>query len=210
MNKNMLLVIITFSVLSCQKEVPKPTKEELANIETTIKKDRAEKDDYFKSVDSPLNDSLNALFHGLEYFPFNPEYVFKVKLNLYDNPREVDMVTSKGKVKHYVEYGYFEFYLGGKQKLNVFRPKPVIEGHLDYLFIPFKDATTGVETYPAGRYMELELDESIEFYTLDLNTAYNPWCAYNTENYNCPYPPKENTLNVSIRAGERKFGMGEH
>jgi hypothetical protein len=210
MNKKSLLVLITFSVLSCQKEGPKTTKEELIAIETAVKKNRLEKDDYFKSADSPLNDSLKTLFHGLEYFPFNPEYVFKVNLNLYDNPREVDMVTSKGKVKHYVEYGYFEFYLGGKQKLNVFRPKPLIEGHSDYLFIPFKDATTGVESYPAGRYMELDLDESIKFYTLNFNTAYNPWCAYNTEKYNCPYPPKENVLNTAIHAGEKKFNLSVH
>lgn len=174
-----------------------------------IEKDRNEKDGYFKSAESPLNDSLKALFHGLEYFPFDPAFVFKVKLRRYDEPRELDMITSKGKLKHYVEYGYFEFSLNGTQRLNVYRPKPALEGHPDYLFIPFKDATTGKESYPAGRYMELTLNTSDE-YLLDFNTAYNPWCAYNHERYNCPYPPKENFLPVAVSAGEKKFLLREH
>lgn len=210
MTKICLFILVSFCAFSCDNTGPKPTKEELVSIEMTVSKDRVDKDAYFQSGDSPLNDSLKSIFHGLEYFPFDPAYVFKVRLNVYDNPREVDMPTSKGKIKHYVEYGYFEFELGGRQKLNVFRPKPALEGHADYLFLPFKDATTGSETYPAGRYMEMDLNESAEYYILDFNTAYNPWCAYNTEKFNCPYPPKENTLNVPVRAGEKKFGLGGH
>ncbi len=209
MNKLFSLLIL-FLLSSCQKGAPKPTKEELASIEAAITKERAEKDEYFKSSDSPLNDSLKAQFHGLQYFPFDPAYVYKTKLNLYDHPREVDMLTSKGKIKHYVEYGYFEFELDGIRRLNVFRPKPALEGHADYLFIPFKDATTGSESYPAGRYMEMNLVDQNEYYILDFNTAYNPWCAYNVEKFNCPYPPKENSLSVPVHAGEKKFGLAVH
>ncbi|HUR67248.1 MAG TPA: DUF1684 domain-containing protein, partial [Chitinophagaceae bacterium] len=43
-------------------------------------------------------------------------------------------------------------------------------------------------------------------YLLDFNKAYNPYCAYISNRYNCPVPPKENNLNVFIRAGEKKFG----
>jgi uncharacterized protein (DUF1684 family) len=185
----------------------RPTKEELISAEAAIKKDRIEKDAYFKSADSPLSDSVKALFHGLLYFEFGPAYVFKVKLKLYENPRELDMITSKGKVKHYVEYGYFEFDLNGIQRLNGYRPKPALEGHPNYLFIPFKDATTGKESYPAGRYMELTLNESSDEYILDLNAAYNPWCAY-SNNFNCPYPPEENNLKIPVHAGEKKFSLG--
>ncbi|MCL2877903.1 MAG: DUF1684 domain-containing protein, partial [Acidobacteria bacterium] len=39
---------------------------------------------------------------------------------------------------------------------------------------------------------------------LDFNRAYNPYCTYNPE-YSCPSPPKENTLPVPIRAGEKKY-----
>lgn len=206
--KIIFIILLTMAFFaSCGNA--KPSKEELVFIEAAVNKDRSDKDGYFKSANSPLSDSLKALFHGLEYFPFDPSFVFKIRLRRYNNPREVDMLTSKGKIKHYVEYGYFEFDLYGKQRLNVFRPKPAIEGHTDYLFIPFKDATTGTESYPAGRYMELMLNDSTENYTLDFNTAYNPWCAY-SDNYNCPYPPKENVLKVPVNAGEKKFGLREH
>lgn len=186
-----------------------PSTEELNKIESSIIKDRSDKNEYFKSADSPLHDSLKFLFRELEYYTFTPEYVFKVKLNRYDNPRELEMITSKGKIKNYVEYGYFEFYLRGTQRLNVYRPKPALTGHPNYLFIPFKDKTNSIDTYAAGRYMELTLNDSAETYILDFNTAYNPWCAY-SDNYNCPYPPVDNFLVIPVHAGERKFSLRNH
>lgn len=69
------------------------------------------------------------------------------------------------------------------------------------LFLPFQDATSGHETYPAGRYLELPVLEDGRI-RLDFNYAYHPFCAYNA-NYSCPMPPIENKLDVPIRAGER-------
>jgi hypothetical protein len=70
--------------------------------------------------------------------------------------------------------------------------------------VPFADATSGTETYGAGRYLELEHHHG-DLYHVDFNLAYNPWCAY-SPNYSCPIPPKENRLQVPIRAGEKDFG----
>jgi hypothetical protein len=72
------------------------------------------------------------------------------------------------------------------------------------LFIPFRDATSGSETYAAGRYLELT-ENTTGIYDLDFNRAYNPYCAYR-EDYSCPLPPAENTLTVAIRAGEKTHG----
>ncbi len=69
------------------------------------------------------------------------------------------------------------------------------------LFIPFADQTSGTETYAAGRYMELDPTPT-GIYVVDFNVAYNPYCYYSPE-FDCPYPPKENRLDVPIRAGER-------
>lgn len=71
------------------------------------------------------------------------------------------------------------------------------------LFIPFRDQTSGQETYGSGRYIDLAENTS-GIYTLDFNRAYNPYCAYN-DTYSCPLPPAENTLAVPIRAGEKKY-----
>ena len=76
----------------------------------------------------------------------------------------------------------------------------------DYLFLPFTDATTGNETYDAGRYIDLKIEDTrTPEVILDFNKAYNPYCAYVSDIYNCPIPPKENRLPVAIRAGEMKF-----
>ncbi|KAB2881414.1 DUF1684 domain-containing protein [bacterium] len=182
---------------------------ESKKIEFLTKQNRAEKDNFFSSADSPLNDTVKVLFRGLNYYAFDSAYVFKLQLNKYEKPRELEMITSKGKIKHYTEYGYFEFDFHGRQKLNAYRPKPAIEGNDDYLFIPFKDSTNGNETYSAGRYIELTLHGKSDDYILDFNSAYNPWCAY-SDNYNCPYPPKENHLLISVYAGEKKFDLKAH
>ncbi|HEX5571786.1 MAG TPA: DUF1684 domain-containing protein, partial [Ktedonobacterales bacterium] len=71
----------------------------------------------------------------------------------------------------------------------------------------FRDATTGQESYGAGRYLEVEVERDAEgklYTTLDFNLAYSPWCAYNPA-YSCTLPPVENTLSVPIRAGERVY-----
>jgi len=69
------------------------------------------------------------------------------------------------------------------------------------LFLPFKDATTGKETYPAGRYVDLEGPDGGPF-VLDFNHAYNPSCAYD-DRWACPLSPAENSLPFAVNAGER-------
>ena len=75
------------------------------------------------------------------------------------------------------------------------------------LFIfPFTDATSGEESYINGRYIDLSLsDIKNDKLIIDFNFAYNPYCAYVSNLYNCPIPPKENDLPVAIRAGEKTF-----
>jgi uncharacterized protein (DUF1684 family) len=64
----------------------------------------------------------------------------------------------------------------------------------------FRDATSGKESYPLGRYVDLKRLENGR-YILDFNLAYNPACAF-SDFYNCPIPPKANTLKAAIRDGE--------
>ena len=71
------------------------------------------------------------------------------------------------------------------------------------LFLPFSDETSGHETYATGRYLDLE-EQGGDDYELDLNSAYNPYCAY-SEDYPCPVPPVENRLPVKILAGEKNY-----
>jgi uncharacterized protein (DUF1684 family) len=73
------------------------------------------------------------------------------------------------------------------------------------LFVPFRDKTTGQQTYHQGRYMELESEGAIadgDTVTVDFNLAYAPFCAY-SETFSCPLPPEANWLETAIEAGER-------
>ena len=72
----------------------------------------------------------------------------------------------------------------------------------DELFLPFRDSTSGHESYGAGRY--LELHPHGDDVVIDFNYAYNPNCAYDPS-WSCPLPPVENWIKVPIRAGERVF-----
>lgn len=73
-----------------------------------------------------------------------------------------------------------------------------------WLSRPCRDATSGTETYAAGRYLDLEENTS-GIYDLDFNRAYNPSRAYGGD-YSSPIAPAESTLPVPIRAEEKDFG----
>ena len=72
------------------------------------------------------------------------------------------------------------------------------------LFLAFADATSGDETYGAGRYLDVKKVPGATTVTLDFNKAYNPYCAY-SDNFSCPFPPKENILSIPIKAGEKVY-----
>ena len=77
------------------------------------------------------------------------------------------------------------------------------DGFKDYLFLPFMDDTNGEQTYAGGRYIDLRIPEGNTL-KIDFNKAYNPYCAYN-EKYSCPIVPRENYLDVAVKAGVKVF-----
>lgn len=108
------------------------------------------------------------------------------------------MQTTTGEEQVYSRFGLVRFQVDGlPAQLTLYASA----GSHD-LFLPFRDATSGKESYGAGRYLDLHThgDEV----AIDFNYAYNPNCAYNPE-WSCPLPPGENWLKVPIRAGEMTF-----
>jgi len=63
------------------------------------------------------------------------------------------------------------------------------------------DATTGTESYGAGRYLDVE-QAADGTWTLDFNLGYHPMCVYNPS-FSCPITPAENRLTLRVEAGER-------
>jgi len=166
---------------------------------------RKERDAFFKNHErSPLLPNGKKHFKGLKYYPFDHRYVFSGKIERLvfniDNPKYyATFLTNKGTNKRYLSYGKFRFTLDGKQyAIEIY--KSILS---DYLFVPFKDKTNGKETHEGGRYLDAEILADYRM-VLDFNMAYNPSCAYN-EKFVCVLPPRENMLNIEIRAGEKKF-----
>lgn len=168
-------------------------------------REREAKDAAFRSgSQSPIPAAGRADFAGLSYYPVDPALRFSVQLQRYEIAAPVRMGTNTGEIRDALHYGRFEFRAVGRDcRLEVYRMETA---GAPSLFIPFRDATSGGETYGAGRYLDLAENTS-GTYDLDFNRAYNPYCAYNPD-YSCPLPPAENTLAVPIRAGEKMYRAG--
>jgi len=166
---------------------------------------REEKDQAFKGhFASPIPENMRGQFAGLKYYPVNPSYRFLCRLNKYPNPASVMMMTSTGEEREYLKVGHFSFIIGGKTRtLHAYKDLRQEPSEKESLFIPFRDSTSGIETYEASRYLETEETKEGEF-LVDFNKAYNPFCAY-TDTYSCPLPPRENWVEVEIKAGEKKY-----
>jgi uncharacterized protein (DUF1684 family) len=162
---------------------------------------REAKDEGFKNDPaSPIPADKKTSLLPLTYFPIDESYAVAATLEPLAERTRIQVPTSTGKIRNMERIGTLKFALQGKpMRLTAF--VDVDSPQVNRLFVPFADQTSGNETYPAGRYMELD-PTATGIYVVDFNIAYNPYCYYNAE-FDCPYPPKENRLDAPIRAGER-------
>jgi uncharacterized protein (DUF1684 family) len=142
-----------------------------------------------------------SAYKGLEYFPPDLSYRYRLKLARKPRPDTVVILSTRGNRRKALRVGWFDF-LAGKTpcRLEVTRLLEPGVGEND-LSVFFRDATTGKESYEVGRYVDPKREPDGR-YLLDFNFAYNPACAI-SDHYNCPIPTKANTLRVAIRAGEK-------
>jgi uncharacterized protein len=170
-----------------------------------IETQREEKDRYFgENPHSPIPDRERGSFDGLEYYPIDDDYRFELPLEEYDDPERAVVGTSTDGEREYLRWGEFRFTVDDEDvAIQAYKSDPADER----LWVPFRDATSGEETYGAGRYLDLEYDHHRTDdgnWILDFNEAYNPTCAY-SDRYECPLPPMENWLEVPIEAGEKTY-----
>lgn len=168
-----------------------------------VLKERKEKDQFMRSAkESPIKDQ--AAFDGLKYFEPDPRYRIIADLVAVKDRKSVVLGTNDGKEQRYLKYAYAEFNFDGVQNrlliLEIMDQGP-FRGKL---FLAFGDETSAVDTYGAGRYLDVAKVPGSTTITLDFNKAYNPYCAYNPT-YSCPLPPRENLLGVAIKAGEKNY-----
>ncbi|UAY51260.1 DUF1684 domain-containing protein [Ferruginibacter albus] len=145
----------------------------------------------------------------LQFFPIDENYRVFASFERIHDSIGFGMNTSAGVSFKYFKFGKATFNLKGKTcQLYLYRSAMLMRSpkYKDHLFIPFADETNGDETHGSGRFIDFTVsDIRNNVIEIDFNKAYNPSCAYK-EGYACPIPPKENTIKVEIKAGEKIFG----
>jgi uncharacterized protein (DUF1684 family) len=175
-----------------------------ADYRDKIKTSRAQKDEFMKSgAESPFKNSEEP-FAGLKYFDPDPKFRINADLEPVEDRKMVALQTSDGKEQRYLEYAYATFTIDDVP-CRLLILEVADEGpHRGSLFLAFADQSSAMETYGAGRYLDVKKTPGAKTITLDFNEAYNPYCAY-SNSFSCPFPPKENILNVLIAAGEKTY-----
>jgi uncharacterized protein (DUF1684 family) len=162
---------------------------------------RSEKDKLFAThPQSPFPSIERESFTGLKYWPHDPAARVVAQFTSVEAGQRFE-----GEVP-FTEIGRLEFAIRGKTlQLSALW----IEGYAGGLFVPFRDATCGTETYGGGRYLldtiksaDFGSDDATSTVVLDFNYAYHPSCAYDPR-WVCPLAPPRNRLAIPIRAGER-------
>lgn len=149
------------------------------------------------SDDSPFAEKNN--YKGLNYYPPKLAYKIKAKFIPVENQEVYTLPTNDGKEKQYLTYGHARFTFDDTDNQLL-----ILENvEENELFLAFGDETSAIETYGAGRYLDLTHNGGGSI-IIDFNKAYNPFCAYD-ESYTCPLPPKENLLTIAIPAGEKTY-----
>jgi hypothetical protein len=162
------------------------------------------RDELFAShSQSALDPEAQGTFHGLSYFPYDPGWRFEVEAEPVDAER-VAIGHGGHDQTSFQSFGRVRFNAGGTESVLTLY---WLEGYGGGVFLPFRDTTSGRETYPGGRYLldtvkGADLGHKENRLILDFNYAYHPSCFYSTR-WSCPLAPKENSLGVPIRAGER-------
>ena len=164
---------------------------------------------YINSHEVVANDDKKFI----HFYPVDEGYRVTASFEKTSDTKGFDMNTASGTKQHYFRYGFLTFKLHNSLvHLYVYQSALLMKQvkFKNYLFVPFGDATSGFESYGGGRYLDFTIsDIKHNSLVVDFNKAYNPYCAYTT-GYDCPIPPKENLLTVSIAAGEKNYGKPIH
>jgi len=137
-------------------------------------------------------------FEGLNWYPIDEAYQVTARFISLPETQTIKIITVLGDQVEMPFPGTIEFSLRGESfSLD---PVGLDDGRL---WLMFRDATNGSQTYPAGRYLVTDSPQD-GMVSLDFNKAYNPPCAY-TDFATCPLPPGNNRLKIEVKAGEKRF-----
>ena len=173
---------------------------------------RAARNELFRThPQSAIEPEERESFAGLHYFDHDPAYRVDARVEPGDGTELVIDTGGEDGAVRYHRVGRLVFTLDGQEcHLTVLSLVQYGGG----LFVPFRDRTSGRETYGGGRYLfdtakdtdglVLEVKTGSSEVVLDFNYAYNASCAYNPR-WACPLAPPENHLPVAVKAGEKIY-----
>ena len=164
--------------------------------------------DFLDADKSPLSKKQKKKWKGHDFYPINPNYRVEARFEATPDSKPFPLGTNKGTSRLYKRIGILHFEIEGEAlSLEAYLRIParfVPRPQKKYVFLPVIDATTGDETYGAGRYLHFEGIPEGDTWTVDFNKLYNPYCAYNEE-YECPKVPEANHLNIPLRVGVKDY-----
>lgn len=195
-----LLLVLGILLLSFEPS-PKAYKKQIKKHRKALRKK-------FKNPkESPFRDKVHE-FTRLDYFAPDVAYKVKARFERIKASKPFEIKTSNpDRDKTFVPFAKLYFTLQGKaQVLTAYRnlELPAIGKYKDHLFLPFTDLTSGESTYGGGRYIDLNIPKE-EYFTLDFNLCYNPYCAYRSDGWSCPIPPEENFMEIEVLAGVKQY-----
>ncbi len=161
-----------------------------------MKKERSDYKNYLAADTSLIPDGDTT---GISFFPIDRKYLVSAKVVPLEKTDIIHIRTSGEEHQKFIKHAKLKFEID-KKELELTLLRSTEQGHF---FLPFSDATSGKETYGAGRYLPVHFVDG-EDLVLDFNLAFNPKCAYN-HHYICPVPPQENHLDFPIKAGEKTY-----
>lgn len=160
------------------------------------------------AIREALPEALAKAFSGIPFFPYDKAFVVRTLLRPLVPPEPLRMAASDGSLRPAHRVGKVQVNLPtGEAVLSVFQLDDIRDRYPDHLFLPFRDALAGKETYGSGRYLEVvKLPGGV--LELNFNRAYNPDCAFGLT-ASCPITPQENWLSFPVPVGE-KLPKGVH
>lgn len=169
-----------------------------------IGKARKDKDDFMLGAENSPFASVKDSFGGLKYFA--PDIRFRIQATIAHIAKSETIVltTNTGEGQMYRTYAWAEFDIDNLRHRLLILEVTEVGPDQGRLFLAFADQTSGNESYGAGRYLDIKKVPGASTIMLDFNNAYNPYCAY-SETFICPFPPKQNILVTSIKAGEKVY-----
>lgn len=137
-------------------------------------------------------------FKGLNFFPVSARWRVEARFEPFNPPKSIPIVNVLGMEEGQPSPGALVFDVDGRS----YRLEALSEKGTDELFVIFADATSGRDTYGAGRYLYVRPPDASGRAVVDFNKAHSPPCAY-TDFATCPLPPPQNRLSLRVEAGEK-------